>query len=177
MARITRVEASDLQPEYPMKDTSNTGGGETAAPREDRDSVSRNRAKTPSKGTDAGKSSASGFGEGLDGKASSPKKATKKTTRRRPKAKSESSDSASPSASSDGKADNDQGESKQDRRRNRSSASVKAAKAKTSESSDAGDAGQKPKRPRRPRKKGAPAQTIELGRNILRRQAPDTWFI
>ena len=135
-----------------MKDTSNTGAGDTAAPREDRDSASRARAKSSPRDASAEKSSAGGFGEGLEGKASSPKKTTKKTTRRRPKAKPDASDSAPASSSSDGGAGSDEAGAKLDRRRNRSSASVKAAKAKSAEGNDAGE---KPKRPRRPRKRAA----------------------
>ncbi|MDG2141964.1 MAG: Rne/Rng family ribonuclease [Planctomycetota bacterium] len=135
-----------------MKDTSSTGAGDTAAPREDRDSASRARAKSSPRDASAEKSSAGGFGEGLEGKASSPKKTTKKTTRRRPKAKPDASDSAPASSSSDGGASSDEAGAKLDRRRNRSSASVKAAKAKSAEGNDAGE---KPKRPRRPRKRAA----------------------
>ncbi|MFT5081200.1 MAG: ribonuclease E [Planctomycetota bacterium] len=140
-----------------MKDTSNTGAGDSAAPREDRDSARQTRAKSTPRGASAEQSSTGGFGEGLEGKASSPKKAAKKTTRRRPKATSDESGSAPANPSSEGKAGNDQPDPRQDRRRNRSVASVKAAKAKTSEGSDTGETGEKPKRPRRPRKK-APAK-------------------
>ena len=133
-----------------MKDTSSTGAGDTAAPREDRDSASRNRAKSTPRDAGADQSSAGGFGEGLEGKASSPKK----STRTRPKAKSDASASVPANSSSDGGAGNDKDDSKQDRRRNRSSASVKASKAKSAEGGDSGDTGEAPKRPRRTRKRG-----------------------